>query len=668
MPEDTGYADSGPSTDRDKNKLLDRFEKQIRRCEGNWRDEFREIKRNRRLLEGEIPESVPRHGGDVGLVDSSGYPIDGGGVGTEKVRANLLLATNEAMLPLVYARNPDVSVRPAEQVTGPGREYHEQLKGWSETLELVVSKQLTKGGLKKQAKKAVRSIQAAKVGWLKVSYQREYGQDPEILNRMHDIQDNLREIEGRIAQMAEDDATAEEEELRAQELRQMITGLEQSPEVVLNEGIVVDHIPTEHMRMDPGVSLLEDYTQADWLAHYVELSVDDYQRRFGINDENMRGVKIFRKRPSGDGYEARTFSADRGTGTEDADEIVRLWELWHRRDNTVYQWCEGAMDFAREPWVPQGMGERWFPFWCIGFHWVDGQAWPQSPVDLLEGLQQEYNDTREQKTEHRKANVPHYIASADAEPDTVRSFTVAGAREVVLIDAGGRPLNQIFAPSPSVPMNPAMYDTTDTRFDMQWVSGVQDAARGGVVKAKTLGEAEIAENHLASRASNFQDELEEALTEISEYVAQMCLQKMDPATVRKIAGEHAVWPEMPRGDVFDLFDIEIRAGSTGKPDKRAEQEQWSEMLPHILEITMKILEMRAQGITDEANPLVPIFEETLKRFDERLDIEHFLPANQQMQPGQPGQPGQGQPGQPGQGQPPPGMQPGNVTQFQQPPG
>lgn len=657
--------------DSEKNKLLANFEKQVEASGKKWAPIFRDIRRARRLLEGEIPENVPSGAEGAGILDSSGDPIesDSGTSQRKKVRANLLQGTNEAMLPLVYARNPDVSVRPSEKVASEGPEY-QQTRRWAETLEIVISHQLSTGGLKKQAKKATRSVQAAKVGWLKVSYQRDYGQDPEILNRMNDAQENLASIQGKIANMAEGEGDSQELELEGQQLRQQIEGLEQTPEVVRSEGIVVDHIPTEHMRMDPSVSALEDYQQADWIAHYTDIPVTEYRERFNVDDvTEMRGVKVYTTRSDGQSKDAETFQTNR-TGADPGGD-VRLWELWNRSDNTVYNWAEGAMDFCREPWVPQGLGQRWYPFFCFGFHWIDGKEWPQSVVDMLEGLQQEYNDTREQKNEHRKANVPHYIAAGEGiDPKEVESFAVAGAREVVVLNAQGRPLREIIAPSPQIQMNPQMYDTQATLFDIQWVSGLQDAARGGVRQAKTLGEAEIAENHLASRASNYQDEMEEMLTEMAQYVAQMLLLKMERRMVFKIAGENAIWPEMPRSDVFEMFQVEIRAGSTGKPDQRAEQETWTELLPHLVPMIEKIMVMRQQGMPDASNPLVKILEESLKRFDERLDLEAILPPMQQPQQamGMAGQPQPGmqpdpsqQPAQPppgGNGGAPPGQQPG----------
>ncbi|MFW6076629.1 MAG: hypothetical protein ACOC71_02655, partial [Hyphomicrobiales bacterium] len=666
--------------DSKKNALLKHLEKQVEASGSKWQDTFDDIERARKLMEGAIPDAVSTPElSRAGLVNADGTPItveaSDAAAGNKKVRANMLLASAEAMLPLIYAKNPDVDIEPSEKVrirseqtrvagggipdTPEGRVYRET-RQWAETLDIVVSHELRTGGLKKQAKKALRSVQSEKVGWLKVSYQRDYGQDPIVANELRDMQANLARIEQQINDLADGEHGGDDAELRAQELRESIQGLQESPEVMLAEGHVIDHVPTKQMRMDPKVGCLEDYLQAEWIAHYADMHVDDYRARYEVDEQAMKGVKLYREQANGETKEVGTFNLEAPDGDGNKGD-VRVWELWRITDNRVFNWADGACDFCREPWTPQGLGERWYPFFLFGFHWISGKEWPESDVDLLERLVQEYNDTREQKNEHRKANIPHYVAAGDQlGQEDIRSFSIAGSREIVVVNSHGRKIGELITPSNSIPMNPSMYDTADTRFDMQWMVGLQDAARGGVVKAKTLGEAEIAEMHLASRAANLRDELEDTLTEMATYVAQNCLQRMSRETVVKIAGENAWWPDIPRQDVFELFDVSIRAGSTGKPDQREDQERWSQMLPHIERLIDKILGMRQArvtpegavmpGIPDHLNPYVRMLEETLHRFDERLDIEEFLPPDNEQPPGAGGvefvgpQPGMGQPG------------------------
>jgi hypothetical protein len=99
--------------------------------------------------------------------------------------------------------------------------------------------------------------------------------------------------------------------------------------------------------------------------------------------------------------------------------------------------------------------------------------------------------------------------------------------------------------------------------------------------------------------------------------------------VQKIAGQEAVWPQLTKDQVFDMVQVEIRAGSTGKPNQNKEREQWGQMLPQIQQSVQQIMELRQGGQNDMAETVMKLLEETLRRFDERIDIESFLPARKE---------------------------------------
>lgn len=78
-----------------------------------------------------------------------------------------------------------------------------------------------------------------------------------------------------------------------------------------------------------------------------------------------------------------------------------------------------------------------------------------------------------------------------------------------------------------------------------------------------------------------------------------------------------------------MVRIDIRAGSTGKPNKQNERQQWIEFMPTFQDMALKVIEMRQAGNMDLANAMTEMMKETLRRFDERLDIETFIPAEEE---------------------------------------
>lgn len=88
------------------------------------------------------------------------------------------------------------------------------------------------------------------------------------------------------------------------------------------------------------------------------------------------------------------------------------------------------------------------------------------------------------------------------------------------------------------------------------------------------------------------------------------------------------WPELTRDQVFEMIEMKIRAGTTGAPDKLEQQENWAKVLPIIQGLIGQVIQLRAKGM--DAEPLINLMRETVKRFDEKLDVEQFIPAQPTM--------------------------------------
>ena len=131
-----------------------------------------------------------------------------------------------------------------------------------------------------------------------------------------------------------------------------------------------------------------------------------------------------------------------------------------------------------------------------------------------------------------------------------------------------------------------------------------------------------------SRTAERQDMNEDFMQEICQFSAEILMQELTEQQVMRIAGPGATWPKMTKDEIFDLVRIDIRAGSTGKPNKQNERQQWIDFMPTFQEMALKVIEMRQAGNVDIANAMIEMMKETLKRFDERLDIDTFIPVEE----------------------------------------
>lgn len=606
--------------------LVKKWQKRIENAKRHFRKFHERIRHNRQLVSG---------------LDWEG-DSDPGSKEFYMHRANLIHSTITGMLPNLYARNPEISVSPIVA--------DRNLKVFCKTLETVTNRYLEDAQLKARAKSTVRAAMTCSFGVLKIIWQQDIERDPIIEQRIQDAQDNLKNVERLLMELEDDSARSEQEAVRS-ELEQTLAALNEQVEVVGAEGLVIDRVLTENLLVDPSVQEFSDYLNAEWIAHIVPMS-----RKAA---EGLYGYRLDR---------ATWYSADRKTGggrlfgkTASNDEDVRVCviEIWDKQSQRVYTMAEGCDFWLREPYSPDNAGERWYPFFILPFQLVDGCFIGPSIVDLTERLQDEHNTARDRYNEHRDLIRPGYIASAEIDEKTLKRFTDSELGEITLIDAGGLPINQVIVPRQHPPIDAAAYDVSQARVDWEMVTGMQDASRSTVVKPKTATEASIMQQSLSARVSEFRDQIEDFLQQIAQYTAEILLLTIDSVRVERLMGANPVqqvddpitglpmpqviktvyeWPEMPREDVFDMVQLKIRAGTTGAPDKMEAQENWLKMLQVLQPMIGQIMQLQMQGISP--TPLINMLKETISRFDDRIEVEDFIPD---MKPNQVAPPNPEQP-------------------------
>jgi hypothetical protein len=175
------------------------------------------------------------------------------------------------------------------------------------------------------------------------------------------------------------------------------------------------------------------------------------------------------------------------------------------------------------------------------------------------------------------------------------------------------------------------------RNDMDLVSGRSDASRANLIKPKTATEAEIMQQAMQSRVGERRDTHEDLLSDMGEAALEIALRDLTKAEVQQIAGEDAEWPENPETveTIFRQVSVKVRAGSSGKPNQQKEREQWGQLLPVIKETMQAVAELRAQGNYDMAEAACELLRETLRRFDEHLDLDAIIPPTEKDENGKP---------------------------------
>ena len=599
----------------DAKGLIKKYQENIYLSYTKWKKRYREIEHARRYALGRINRTSQ-------VMTSEQILQDSGRV----VKGNVIHATLQGLLPHIYAKNPEIQIRPVEYVEPTGQEYR-MSDLFAQTLEMILKESFKKADLKKAAKQIIRSCMTSKIGILKVTYQRDYYKDPLVSRQFNDAQESLAKIGSDIvALQAEGTYEGEKDEIQ-EELKQTIQGLKNKVDVMYREGLNLGFVKPEDFRMDTSLDSLLDYEDAKWMANCIWMTPKEVQERFSLSKKEVDEFTIYRR--TQDGIPGRLNRDNRGMdsyGEEDVNLACAIWEYWDKGTMTVYTWAEGGGEWIKPPFNPNRMGERWCPYFILGLNYIDGQEWPVSEVELLMSLQDEYNTVREQMAKHRELSAPFFIADASRiNYEDIETFSNATIGDIALINAGGTGVNTVFQPAQVPPMNYQVYDTTPIRSDIEWISGLGDAQRGGIMRAKTATEANIQNEGLANRVSEKIDAVEVWLKDVSKFCAQLLLQEITPQRAMEIAGPHAFWPILNKQHLYDSVFIQITAGSTAMPNENEDKMRWIEIMPIIMENIQQIQAMRDAGIPDEFNPYIQLLQETFKRFDERIDVAKFLP-------------------------------------------
>jgi len=332
-------------------------------------------------------------------------------------------------------------------------------------------------------------------------------------------------------------------------------------------------------------------------------------------------------------------SAKQSLNFENSSMNVYIHETWHKDGGTVYTFCEGYNGYMREPYSPKRVGERWYPYFISAPFPVDGDIIPNCWVEELIELQDEFNETTSNLREHRKKNIPHWFASgSELTEDDARKIANPEKFGLEILEGitEGRSIRDVLIEATGISIDPAVYDTNGILNTFERISGGQaSTSRTSTSKPKTLGEAEIIEGSLSNRMGEIQDSNEDMIQEIAQYSAEICLQEMTQEQISKIAGPGAFWPEMSREEVFSMVQIEIKAGSSGKPNEQKERQVWVEFLPEFRETLVQVEQLRANKQDGLADALIKLLQETMRRFDERIDMEEYFPTKEEGEEVQP---------------------------------
>ena len=561
--------------------------------------------------------------------------------------AGLALGENPAQAGMAAAQDAVAQVREqlvmqrVEQIKWAYKRRQQHEKQFSETLELVVSRLWLDGKIKQRARTMVRSSLTIAVGWLKASWQERTASDPKILHQINDLKDNI----ARVVQQRKDleEASGDDLEAMQAEYERQLQALEGQVERVVARGFAIDFVPAEDTTVAPGVDLA-NYLDAPWISHRVPMLLEDAKAEFRLTDEQAgKLTKYTPRKPcpkrnespladpeSTDALDADGFvSAEHHTeGSEDQARYVMVEEIWDRTTNSILTGIHGLDCWAKPPMQPSATS-RFYPFFLLAIGETDGQRHPQSLVTRSAKLVDEYNRIGSAEAEHRRRVQPHMLfLEGQVGEESMTKVTSAAIGEYVGVQTTqpNADLHRLFLPSSYPAMDPGLYDRSRIVGELERIWGIQEALSQSISTTKTATEAQIQQTGFQARTGSMRDAVEDMLTDFATYTAECAQQHMDGDDVRAMVGDSALWPEW-RGpeSLASMVSIEIRAGSSGKPNTSAERQAWATLLPLLQQSVTQIAQLRGADPASLADSLEELLRITVERSGDRLDIDQLVP-------------------------------------------
>lgn len=434
---------------------------------------------------------------------------------------------------------------------------------------------------KRQMKQLVRRTKICGVGYVTLGFQRVTDKDPDVTTQLVDARRQIEVIERLSADIA--DGEIKEPSAQIQELKTAIETLQQQETILVREGLLFGFPRANEIIPDGETRSLAGWIGTNWLAEMFDMTADRVKE---VYKKDISGCHTAYREGSKTDLNQATVSALRAG--DKSKDLARVYRVWDKNTGTVFTVCEGYKDYLDPPAPPPVQLERFFNVFALTFNDVEHEKeiFPPSDVTYLRHAQDEYNSARQGLREHRQANRPMYLTPAGKLSEEDRGKVKnRKAHDVLELNAveNIQDAEKLFVAVKHAAIDPNLYNTDPAMEDVLRAAGAQEANIGGTSGASAT-ESSIAEASRSASLSSNVDDLDEFLSDLARCASQIMLSELNQQTVQEIVGPGAAWPEMDRETIVKELYLDIKAGSSGRPNRTMELANMERAMPTLIQI------------------------------------------------------------------------------------
>jgi hypothetical protein len=464
--------------------------------------------------------------------------------------------------------------RARRRVASPGRQKSplgsrpEHVR-FANTLDVVIEDLLDEIEAQSILEDWVRDASCYRAGILKAWWQSDYRTTPLSQNRLHDMQDELAEVESLLRDYSRGVFTKQDGRfLRMVEMQQAI---QEQTQLRIWQGICAETVDLDRFRIDPRVKSVDSFYSAKWMSEDLVLTKRDILSRFGyqLDDQDYKGFTgvhpddLNRGRSydnSGDrqvrSEEARrnvdrekrgaysTSEAASGPGTSDDDALFLVRQVWIRDEGKVLILVEG-LSYPASEWTPINTPANWYPYYPLVINRQPKKWFGRSDTELASDEQARINQKQTDAEKHRDLSAPRgvYNKGAMDEQEAIKIGQI-GPGEIAGLNMAGDSLTNNFAWL-EYPWNPQLEDVSGNLQMLDKMVGFSESFMGNIgadVQFATQAQLAAAGTNIMIRSR--QALVRRALQMFYSSMAEIVIQCLDENQVKLIAGEEAYWPRL----------------------------------------------------------------------------------------------------------------------------
>ena len=490
---------------------------------------------------------------------------------------NIVYANVRAMMPALYAKNPQV------EFTTPNEDLKPFVQQIEDVVNTLASRKHSPGlNLKTHAKQAVLSTELCNIGWMEWGYtlrpQSILAAQDEIVKLSNELENakdtkTIREVEGKLL------------------------ALEEELDVLTPPGPFVKYRTPQDVLCDADASM-PDYSDAKWLAIREIYPTPYLNARYGKKDENGQVMSIYEPThvlmgeasDTDDIKNFKLFDTDASAhqyGYESKAQLEKAQRtmcgrVWDKVTRRVYLFTDNKWDWPvwveNDPYLLPGF----FPLYPIVFNTTVIGALAPSNVTYYLDQQDAINEIHDEFRRARQDIKENILYNSKFNRDSVISWVTGGGPNAVGVEVpDGMNMRDMIVEKPNSMLKAMqLFDLQRPFQSIDRVSGVSDVMRNVQFKTNTTNKAiENYNSGTALRLDEKIDAIEDALGTVLFNIGYLCAQFMEAETVSALIGAKraADWQPRTPAELRDMFQCQAVGGSTQKPTSAGKKQQALEM-------------------------------------------------------------------------------------------